>query len=111
MAGQTWGSQPPPPPAQQFRDSDSPVALYTLSVLIPVIGLIWGLVWWTSGDTLQKREWGKIGCIVAAVVGILQILLLIVLGVLGYMLEGEVDQPLRGVPHVSLWLHSLMACK
>ena len=46
----------------------SPTGLYVLAVLLPIVGVIWGIVWWTAGDTVEKREWGKVGFFVAIVV-------------------------------------------
>jgi len=38
-----------------------------VAALVPLVGVIWGVIWWTTGDTLEKREWGKAGFWVAIV--------------------------------------------
>ena len=43
----------------------SPIGLYVLAVLFPIVGVIWGIIWWTSGDIEEKREWGRTGFWVA----------------------------------------------
>ena len=58
----------------------SPTGLYVLAVLLPVVAVIWGIVWWTTGDTVEKREWGKAGFFVAIVCWIFFALVIASLG-------------------------------
>ena len=58
-----------PEQARRQPNNGSPVGLYVLAVLFPLVGIIWGIVWWTGGDTDEKREWGRIGfCIAIAAI-------------------------------------------
>jgi len=54
-----------------------------IAVLVPIVGVIWGIVWWTAGDSNEKREWGKAGFFVAIVVWIVLTLALASLGQAG----------------------------
>ena len=58
----------------------SPTGLYVLAVLIPIAGVIWGVIWWSSGDTDEKREWGRTGFCVAAIAWIFSFLVLCAIG-------------------------------
>jgi len=52
---------------EKSAPKSSPMGLYIVAALVPLVGVIWGVIWWTTGDTLEKREWGKAGFWVAIV--------------------------------------------
>ncbi len=65
--------KPPPPPAPPAGGSNVPeggmkILLYIVSFLIPIAGIIIGIIFYTK-DTAEEKQFGKM-CIILAVVAI-----------------------------------------
>lgn len=44
---------------------------------MPIVGVIWGVTWWITGDTLEVKEDGKNGVIIAVISCILRFFIMV----------------------------------